>query len=544
MTAIESKPESATSTEVVAVPPSAPLPAPPPAGPAGVFGTSDHKTVGRLYLGCSLLLLAGALVLAGLVGLEGVDANSIDVLTGDSFFQIFTLSQVSLIFLGVLPAFVGLGTYLVPLQVGAATIAFPRAAAAAFWTWLMGAGLLVAAYAVNGGPAGGEPEGVLLFLAGFAVVIAALLLGVVCIITTVVTARPAGMTMLRVPAFSWAMLVAGALWILNLAALLANLAIVYVDADHAAVLYGRPADQWPQLAWIFAQPAVLSFAIPVLGIAADVVPVMARFRSARHGVVLGTIGAFGALSFGAYAQRIFNPEVEGEALFVLQSLLVVLPLLALLGGLADVMRRGRLRLRSPLLLAEVGLLLLLVAAGAAAVYAFPPFNLAYTAWGGAVMKAVVAAALSGVAAGLFYWGGKIWGHQVAEPLGALCALVFLGGGVAFAAGDIVAGAGGQLPTPSSGVAEVVEGGAEVGALISAIGAGLLLVGVVLTIVAVLPAVLRKGAAAPADPWDGHTLEWATASPPPFGNFAGPIMTVGSAAPLLDARTPAAEEASR
>ena len=91
--------------------------------------------------------------------------------------------------------------------------------------------------------------------------------------------------------------------------LLANLVIVYIDTTHAEVLYGQSANRWGQLTWIFAQPAVLGFALPLLGVLGDAAHVAARTRPARYGVSLGAIGAAGALTFGAYAQTIFNPDL-------------------------------------------------------------------------------------------------------------------------------------------------------------------------------------------------------------------------------------------
>lgn len=541
MTVTDAKPEDAPALAAPGLSSPLVLPRAAPSGLPGVLGTSDHKTVGRLYLGCSLVSLVAFLIITTVVSAEGVDASGLGPLAANSYFQTETLSHVGLFFLGLIPALLGLALFVVPLQVGSATVAFPRAAAASFWGWLLGGGVLIGAYLADGGPVGGNDEAEVLFLVSWVMVIAALAVGFVCVITTVATARAPGMTLLRVPAFSWAMLVACSLWLFNLAALVGNLIIVYVDTDNAAVLYGDGANRWAQLSWIFAQPAVLSFALPVLGIVGDAVPVAARLRQGRHGVVLGAIGAFGVLTFGAYAQTAFNPDLVHQALFVVGSVVLVLPLLVLLGIWADTIRRGRIRLNAAVLLGVVGLLTLIAAALAAGAYAIEPLDLAYTRWGAGVEKLSVAATICGVGAGLFYWGPKIWGHRVAEPLGRLLVPLLLAGGALFGVGDLIAGANGQRPTPAGGVSEVVERGAEIGALLSSVGAGLLALGVALMVLAMLPAMLRRSPRADADPWGGHTLEWTTVSPPPFGNFNGPVMAVTSPAPLLDAREAAAKE---
>ena len=122
------------------------------------LGSSDHKTIGRLFIGFSLVFGVAAWVLVALSSLQ--DINDVDVLPKDSIFQVFTLGRLALVFLFALPLFLGLAIYLTPLQVGASTIAFPRAAALAFWTWLLGAIVFVVAYASNGGPGGGRANAV------------------------------------------------------------------------------------------------------------------------------------------------------------------------------------------------------------------------------------------------------------------------------------------------------------------------------------------------------------------------------------------------
>ncbi len=540
MTVTESKPEEVVP-DLGAAPAQPALPPEPPSGIAGVLGTADHKTVGRLYVGFSLLFLAAFLVTSALVNAEAMDAASLSILDGNSFFQVQTLSQIGVVFLGLMPAFLGLALFVVPLQVGSPTIAFPRAAAASFWGWLLGAGLLIAAYIGNGGPIGGNSDMVKLFFVAFAMVILSLGLASVCVVTTVATARARGMSLMRVPLFSWSMLVAGSMWLLNTAALLANLLIVYIDTTHGQVLYGAPANRWIQLTWIFAQPAVLTFALPLLGILGDATTVATRIRPARYGVSLGAIGAAGALTFGAYAQTAFNPALITEGLFVLQSLAVILPLLALLGGVADSVRRGRLRPTSAFLVAVAGMLLLLGAAVAGGLYALEPLNLGFTVWGAGVGNAATAAAVAGIAAGVFHWGSKIWGHRVAEPIGKLVFLAVLAGGALYAAGQLIAGANGQLPVLPDGTVDSVAANAELGAMLSTVGCALLAVVTVLVILAALPAALRRGPKADADPWGGQTLEWATSSPPPHGNFLGPIAEVTSPSPLLDVREGAAKE---
>src|SRR4051794_32926856 len=143
-----------------------------PGGLAGFIGTGDHKALGRAYVLVSLLFGVGAFVLDGLFRAHGAKS----FLPDDSVGQIYTLGRLALVLLFAIPLFVGLGTYLAPLQVGARTIAFPRAAAMAFWGWIIGSGLLIGAYAINGGPDGGRAKGVDLALVALALIIVSLVL--------------------------------------------------------------------------------------------------------------------------------------------------------------------------------------------------------------------------------------------------------------------------------------------------------------------------------------------------------------------------------
>lgn len=535
MTVTETTPDEAPAAVTEAADDVLDLPPRPLSGIGGVLATADHKVVGKLFIFCSLLFLGASLVVSALVALEGgVDAATAgDVLDGNAWYQMYTLSQVGLVLLGVIPALLGLGIYVVPLQVGSPSIAFPRLAAASFWGWLVGSGLVIASYAINGGPGGGDQDGVLLSLTSLGVVIISLLGACICLVTTVGTLRTHGLTMLRLPTFAWSLLVASTVWLLTLPVLGANLLLIYLDADHGAQSFGQPLNMWPQLRWLFEQPAALAVAIPVLGIAGDIVPVIGRSKIAKRGPLLGAIAAFGVLTFGPWAQTAFNPRLVEQAVFIVFSVAVGLPVLAFLGGLADALRRGRPQAKAALPLAMVAVLATLAACAAAAARAIDPLNLVATMWGSGVAKLAIGAAVAGLVAGVHFWGPKMYGVHPNEGLGKLNVLLLLGGVALFGGGDLLAGGLGQLPAGADGAFASVADGAELGLVLSAVGAALLVGAVVLALLAQLPALGGKGVYAGADPWGGHTLEWTTTSPPPYGNFLAAIGDVTSSTPLLD-----------
>ena len=157
--------------------------------PFGWLTTADHKRTGRLFIISSLAFLIMGVVLDLLVRLDLTSATKFVSLDADSFAQSFALSRETLVLLFLIPAFLGLAMYLVPLQIGASNLAFPRAATASFWIWKISAVVLIGAYLGNGGPYGGWANGVDLHLLALSGLVIALLLGAVTVATTVMTLR-------------------------------------------------------------------------------------------------------------------------------------------------------------------------------------------------------------------------------------------------------------------------------------------------------------------------------------------------------------------
>lgn len=520
---------------VTEAPPSAPSGATTPEarrelrGLPAVLGTGDHKTIGRLWIGAAAFFLLVTVVAGALLGFERINVDELDVLGRGHVLQFFSLYRVGLAFLVVLPFFTGLATFVVPLQVGAATIAFPRAAAAALWAWLGGAVLLLLSYAIDGGPGGGDPEAVELWLLAYGLVVVGLLLATVCVATTVIALRAPRMSLQQVPPFAWSMLVAGTIWLLSLPVLLAGLLLAYLDHRYGQQLFAVDDELFARLEWVVAQPQVYAMAIPVLGVAAEIVPVSTGTRQRHRGALWAGIGGFGIFAFGAWAQPFYRPELVQEAVYVGFAFLIGLPLLVVLGGLADGVARGKATVRPALLLTGPALVLLLAAVGAGAAAVVEPLDLQATTWLVGQMNLVFTAALVAVAAALCWWAPKLWGRHVPPLVGVGAGLALAGGGLLVAVGQCITGALDQPIAfeafdPRNGV-EALNAVSAVGAVVLALGAGLL----------VLALVRVTSAKAPADdagdPWGGQTLEWSAPSPPPVGNFAGPVPEVTTATPL-------------
>ena len=504
-----------------------------------VVTSTDANTLGRYWLGAGSLALLASLVAGVLVALERLDLSGAEVFgSADEVFQFWSAHRVSLVLLAVVPILVGLGTAVAPRQVGTDTVAFPRMAAFSFWTWLLGAGTTITGFLIDGGlgapDAGGQRQAVALTMVGLLMAILGLLGATVSLLTTIVAGRVPGLTLRRIPLFSWTLLVSGTFWVLTLPVLAANTVLAYVDLrGRPAVRFGAEDAIWEQLSWAFTHPQVYAFALPLVGIAFDVVPVSVRSRLANHDVVLALTGALGVLGFGAYAQTFFDTPgtpIMREAIYVVDAFAAAVVALALVGGLADTLRRGAANLGgrppAPMVLSVLSMLLLLGAGVAGALRAVDPLDLLGTSATGAQMTLTIGAALVGAMAGTLWWGDRIFGKSSSQGLGLLAGLAAVVGVLLVGAADLVSGFLGQADFTGASVAAAGSPDSGVDGL-NAVA----LVGVVLVLVGALGwfanGIKRlTGVPAPADPWGGHTLEWADDPS---------SVEVTSERPLLDAR---------
>lgn len=500
-----------------------------PTGLAAVLGSGDHKVIGRLYIVTALIYGLVVLTIGGLLGFESTDPGAINVFSSSSVFQFFTLYRVGTVFLLAMPLVVGVAMVVVPLQVGARAIAFPRAAAASYWGWLMGSILLVASYALNGGPGGGRSSAVNLFLASLGLIVVSILVAAICLATTVIALRHTGMSLARTPLFAWSVAVASILWLLTLPVVAGLLVLLYVDHRHGQAVLGGNAAIYPRLLWVFRNPQIFTLAIPVLGFAGDALATTAKARMAPRTVAIGAIGLFGAMSFGAFLAGA-DPSTNDSLVVVAMSLIAVVPVLALLGVVGDVVRRGQFRVTAGALYAISALLVLLVGTVAAAIGSFPTFETPGTIFDLGVSHAVVLSSLIASLGGIQWWSTKIGGQQANEALGRVAPLVLLVGSLAVVVADLVSGLFGE----GQELHPDWTGGMESMNWVLLIGVGVVALGLLTSLGAVLPA-LRPGTDVPADPWEGQTLEWLAPSPPPLDNFTGELAPVTSAEPLVDLR---------
>ena len=504
-----------------------------------VLGTGDHKTIGRIFIGASLLFVMSDLVMAALVNLQASAGG--DFLEATIANRLSLNHPIGLLLCGALPLLLGLAIYLVPLQVGSPTIAFPRAAAASLWGWLLGTVLFVVALLVKGSYGGSSETMTRLGHVSVGLVVLSLLTGVLTVMVTVVSHRPAGMTLSRVPFFSFSMLVTGALWLATLPVLLADITLWQIRRP-------GPSDfefgAYPAIEWVFHQPAIYIAAIPLLGIFADVCGSLSGQRQRNYTVIQSLIVAFGALSFGPWAQ---GDAARETLMWIVAAVAIALPVIAVLGGSIDTLRRGKLAVNGGLILTLSSILVLLLAVVAGALQGlatignkdqlFDLFAGGFTTLTPSTPSSgpgvtvgqfylVIAAVVLGGLGATFHWGSRIWKGGL--PSGAALALAPLGllGGLAFGIGHVVIG-----------IAQPGADGAKALAAVSGVGAIVLAVAVLGGLGAVVAVAAGKSNET-SDPATGPealggTFEWLTASPPATGNFTIDLPTVESEYPVLD-----------
>ena len=497
------------------------------------IGTVDHKQLGRRYTVTALVVTAVGFIVRAL-GWAG--ANGGDALLGDWSLQVRESADVAVVVLGVLALIVGIGVYVVPLQIGARGISFPRLVSLSYYSWLVSTLLFAASVIGDGGLGGNSYEmgrlGVFALAAGGV----SILLGMVALMTTVLTLRAPGMSLARTPMFAFSMLVSGALWLATVPAIVAVAVLIQANRSNAGAIKVDSVNDLRFLGW---QPTIWVIAIPIIGLAVDIVPVATRSRLMQRFVFRGLLVMLGLASFGVWA---VDPAISFNTfVWIAFSGLALLAVVSTLGGLLPTLRRldGAPAAPGALIGSLVALALLALAGilgGLAAINTAGGGEdglLGLPAINGLInsqSNVIVGAAVAGLLTALAYWGVKFTGVMPAK--GAAAGLALLAG-----LGAVVAGAGGVADAISS-----IDGGTGSGELAAwLIAAGSLILALsLLGAAAGLVAGLRSDRSdGPADPFDGHTLEWLTTSPPATNNFDDELPEVMSASPLLDAREKAA-----
>jgi cytochrome c oxidase subunit I len=507
---------------------------------------TDHKVIGLRVLLTALAFFLIAGVFAALIRTELLTPNA-GVLGEDAYNQVFTMHGSTMIYLFVIPAAMALGVYLVPLQVGAAEIAMPRLALLGWWL-LVGGGITMylGFFTQNGAGSAGwtayQPlsssantpgDGMYLWILGVMLAGVASLFLAWCILGTILRRRAPGMTMLRLPVFTWAMLVTTLLIVVSFPALILAMVLLLIERQFGGVFDGSGGPiAYQHLFWFFGHPAVYVMFFPFFGVVGEIVATFSRKRFFGYRAMVIALLVFTAGSTAVWAHHMFTTGQITSRYFALTSTMLVVPAGIEYFDTLGTMWRAKIRLAVPMLFA-LGFLVQFVLGGLSGVLtASPPLD--YHVHDSYFVVAhfhyvVFAGSMFAFFGAFYYWFPKVTGGMLHERAGlAHFVLLFVGTTLTFFPMHILGWEG--MPRR---VAEYAPKFQDLN-IVSTIGAYIIGLATLIWLANVVMS-LRRRTPAPDDPWEGHTLEWATSSPPPRHNFDRPLPPIRSHAPVFDAR---------
>jgi cytochrome c oxidase subunit 1 len=528
-----------------------------------IFST-DHKMIARqfLFMGLIMMVLGGVLALVvrwqlawpetAVPGLGGILKETGGVLEPSTYNMAFTMHATIMIFFVIMPILAGaFGNFCIPLMIGARDMAFPLLNMLSFWVTAAAGIIMLAGFFVEGGhaaagwtsyaPLSAVPEYtgvnwgqniwcISLFTMGIGS-----MMGSINYITTIINMRAPGMKLFRMPLVIWSLFITAILLLLALPVLTSGVAMLLFDRTLGTSWF-RPSGGgepllWQHLFWYFGHPEVYILILPAMGIVSEVLPTFSRKPLFGYTVVVysGVVIAF--LGWGVWAHHMFASGLGpiADSVFAGTTMLIAIPTGVKIFNWIGTLWGGQIRFTTSLLFA-VGFIAMFIIGGLSGVtHASAPTDLQqtdtyyvvahihYVLFGGTIL---------GLFAGMYYWWPKMTGRLLSERLGKVHFwLTMIGMNLAFFPMHL----SGLLGMPRRIYTYSPELGVAGFNLVSTIGA--FLVGIAsLVFLWNMLRTRREPVTAPANPWNGATLEWAIPSPPPVYNFTV-IPTVSNRLPL-------------
>ena len=504
-------------------------------GPWSWITTVDHKRIGVMYaVFAGFFFLVGGLE-ALLIRLQlGSPENTL--IDPDLYNQLFTMHGTTMVFLAIMPLSAAFFNFVVPLQIGARDVAFPRLNAFSLWVFVFGAFFMNASFLFGGAPDAGWFGYANLtstqYSPGMRIdfwVLGLMVLGVSSIaaalnfIVTIINLRAPGMSLMRMPLFTWMTFVTSFLLVLAVPAITVGLVLLLFDRTFGTSFFNPAAGGdvllWQHLFWIFGHPEVYILLLPSLGIVSEVIPTFSRKPLFGYPFVVysGILIAF--LGFGVWAHHMFSVGLGPVAntVFSVTTMLIAIPTGVKIFNWIATMWGGSLRFKTPLYFA-VGFIAMFIIGGLSGVmHSSAPSDLQqtdsyfivahihYVLFGGVIFA---------LFAGVYYWFPKITGRMLSEGIGkAHFWLMLIAFNLTFFPQHYLGLHG--MPRRTFTYQEGL--GFEAMNLMSTIGSLLLGFSILIFLWNVFYSI-RKGESAGPDPWGGATLEWAIDSPPPHYNF--------------------------
>ncbi|MBB5082551.1 cytochrome c oxidase subunit I [Nonomuraea sp. NPDC050394] len=517
------------------------------------LSSTDHKIIGHLYLITSFafFLIGGvmALIMRAELAQPGLQFTS-----NEQFNQLFTMHGTIMLLMFATPLFAGFANELMPLQIGAPDVAFPRLNMVSYWLYLFGSIIAVSGFFTPNGAAsfgwfaytplsnaisspglGGD-----LWIMGLALSGLGTILGSVNFITTIICMRAPGMTMFRMPIFTWNVLLTSMLVLMAFPVLAAALLALEADRKLGTHIFASEtggALLWQHLFWFFGHPEVYIIALPFFGIVTEVLPVFSRKPIFGYiSLVAATISIAG-LSITVWAHHMFPTGQVLLPFFSFMTFLIAVPTGVKFFNWIGTMWRGHLSFESPMLYSVGFLVTFLLGGLTGVILASPPldFHISDTYFVVAHFHYVVfGTVVFAMFAGFYFWWPKFTGKMLDDRLGKLQFwLLFIGFHTTFLVQHWLGVLG--FPrryadySPADGFTDLN--------MISSVGAFVLGISVLPFFYNVWKTARSAPKVTVDDPWGyGGSLEWATSCPPPRHNFTS-LPRIRSERPAFDLHYP-------
>ncbi|KQU80881.1 MULTISPECIES: cytochrome o ubiquinol oxidase subunit I [unclassified Rhizobacter] len=505
------------------------------------FTSIDHKKIGIMYVILGLVMLLRGFADAVMMRAQQAVSfgENLGYLPPHHYDQIFTAHGVIMIFFVAMPLVTGLMNFVVPLQIGARDVAFPFLNNFSFWMTTFGAGLVMAslfvgefartgwlAYPPLSGIAYSPDVGVDYYIWSLQIAGVGTLLSGVNLIATIVKMRAPGMSMMKMPVFTWTSLCTNILIVAAFPVLTAVLVLLSLDRYAGTNFFtndlGGNAMMYVNLIWIWGHPEVYILVLPAFGIFSEVVSTFSGKRLFGYASMVYATVVITILSYLVWLHHFFTmgSGASVNSFFGITTMIISIPTGAKIFNWLFTMYRGRIRFEVPMLW-TVGFMITFVIGGMTGVLlAVPPadfvlhnslFLIAH------FHNVIIGGVLFGLMAGITYWFPKAFGYKL-DPFWGKCSFWFWQIGFFFAFMPLyVLG----LMGVTRRLSHFEDPSLQIWFVIAAFGAFLIALGIGSFLIQLVVSFMRREQLrdVTGDPWDGRTLEWSTASPPPAYNFA-------------------------
>ena len=512
--------------------------------------TTNHKDIGSMYLWFSFVMFMVGGAMAMVIRAE-LFQPGLQLVNPDFFNSMTTMHGLIMVFGAIMPAFVGFANWLIPIQIGAADMAFARMNNWSFWILPFAGSLLIMSFFMPGGAPGvgwtmyaplTSQMGIGMDLTIFAVHLLGMssIMGSINIVTTILNMRAPGMTLMKMPLFCWTWLITGYLLIASMPVLAGAVTMTLTDRHFGTSFFNAAGGGDPVLYqhifWFFGHPEVYILALPFFGIATEILPVFSRKPIFGYkGLIAATI-AIAALSVAVWAHHMYATGQVSLPFFSFMTFLIAVPTGVKFFNWIGTMWRGSVSFETPMLWVMGFLITFLMGGLTGIILASPPLDFAVSASYFVVAHfhyVLFGTVVFAMFAGFYFWWPKMTGHMLNETLGKIHFwTLFFGFHLTFLIQHWL----GIKGMPRRYADYLASDGFTNLNTISTIGSGLLALSMIPFFINIW--ISRKGPKVEVDdPWGyGASLEWATSCPPPRHNFLS-IPRIRSERPAFDLKFP-------